>query len=376
MRKGWLVVPALALLAGAASADVTRLEHRNVAKRLDKATKEVQGVVGRASGGSIHPSATGSQALTDSSGFEYFINTNITFATTSSASGAASEASYTGPVNADTSGGGTVSTTLNDAFDGYESICVSFDGDVGPCVTGGGGPGEVGGTVTMYNQNGPATLDCSGRQVLLPTQAMGTLNVSRRVFVPSDDAFARWLNVFTNTGASPVTFNMITSNNLGSDANTTIVTTSDGDATVETTDTWATTFQNWSGSTSSDPRLGHVFQGPGAAVSMAGVSFAGGDDNPFWYYTITLQPGQTGIIMNFVTGQPTRAAAAAKAAELVGLPDTTAACMSSNELAEVLNFGAAQPSVIEVPTLSGLGLSALASLLALGSLLLLRRRAA
>ncbi len=375
MRKGWLVVPALALLAGAASADVTRLEHRNVARRIEKAAKEVQGLVGRASGGSIHPTATGSQALTDSSGFEYFINTDITFATSSSASGAASEASYTGPVNADTSGGGTVSSTLNDAFDGYESICVSFDGDVGPCVSGGGG-GEVGGTVTMYNENGPATLSCSGREVVLPTQAMGTLNVSRRVFVPSNDAFARWLNVFTNTGPSPVTFNMITGNNLGSDAGTTVVTTSDGDATVETTDTWATTFQNWSGSTSGDPRLGHVFQGPGAAVSLAGISFNDGDDNPFWYYTITLQPGQTGIIMNFVTGQPTRAAAAAKAAELVGLPDTTATCMSSSDLAEVLNFGAAQPSVIEVPTLSGAGLAALVLLLAASSLLLLRRRSA
>ena len=376
MKRYLVIVAGLALAASAATADVTRLEHRSVAKRAEKSAKDGRALADRAAVKPHQPSATGSQALTDGSNFEYFINTDITFNTSSSASGAASEASYTGPVNADTSGGGTVSSTLNDAFDGYETICVSFDGDIGPCVSGGGGPGEVGGTVTMYNQNGPATLSCSGREVMLPTQAMGSLNVSRRVFVPTNDAFARWLNVFTNTGAVPVTFNMITGNNLGSDANTTIVTTSDGDATVETTDTWATTFQNWSGSTSSDPRLGHVFQGPGAAVSMAGVSFANGDDNPFWYYTITLQPGQTGIIMNFVTGQPTRAAAAAKAAELVGLPDTTATCMSTAEQAQVLNFAATQPSVIEVPTLSGLGLAALASLLALGSLLLLRRRSA
>ena len=38
-------------------------------------------------------------------------------ATTEPTSGAASEASYTGPVNATTSGNGTVSSTLNDAFD-------------------------------------------------------------------------------------------------------------------------------------------------------------------------------------------------------------------------------------------------------------------
>src|SRR6202040_1416512 len=58
--------------------------------------------------GSHHPGgATGSQSLIDSQGLKYFINTNITFSTSSSASGAASEASYTHAVAASTSGGGT-----------------------------------------------------------------------------------------------------------------------------------------------------------------------------------------------------------------------------------------------------------------------------
>src|ERR1700759_4023004 len=45
----------------------------------------------------LHPApvATGSVSLIDSAGLEYFINTNITFSTSSSASAAASEASYT-----------------------------------------------------------------------------------------------------------------------------------------------------------------------------------------------------------------------------------------------------------------------------------------
>jgi hypothetical protein len=72
--------------------------------------------------------ATGSVSLIDSSGLKYFINTNITFSTSSSASGAASEASYTVPVMASTSAGGLVTSTLSDMFDGYEGICVSLTG--------------------------------------------------------------------------------------------------------------------------------------------------------------------------------------------------------------------------------------------------------
>ncbi|MBK8286757.1 MAG: hypothetical protein IPK97_18875 [Ahniella sp.] len=94
---------------------------------------------------------TGEQALTDLSGFEYFINTDITFSTSSSASGAASEASYAAPVNVTTAMNGTVSTTLSDAFDGYNSLCVSTDGATGPCDSTGGGLRGIG-TTTMYNE--------------------------------------------------------------------------------------------------------------------------------------------------------------------------------------------------------------------------------
>ncbi len=324
--------------------------------------------------------ATGSQQLIDSSNFEYFINTNITFSTSSSASGAASEASYTGSVQATTSGGGTVSSTLNDAFDGYQSLCLSFDGGTGPCQSGGGGAGrggKIAGTASylMYNQNGPATLDgtCANRQVILPVEAFGSVNVQRKVFVPTNDAFIRWVDIFTNTGGTTQSFNAITSNNLGSDANTVLVATSSGDASATTADTWATSFQNYSGTTSSDPRLGHVFWGLGAPVPLSGITFT--DQNPYWHYNLTLAPGQTQIIMNFATGQPSKAAAAAKAAELAGLPDNTLQCLSTTERQQVANFVAQRVPVIEVPTVSGFGLAALALLLGAASFMLLRRRA-
>ncbi len=336
--------------------------------------------------------ATGSQALIDASGLKYFINTNITFTTSSSASGAMSEASYTAAVAATTLNGGTTSSTLDDAFDGYNSICISPDGGTGPCVSGsGGGRGNAASartglptkgaaaTYIMYNQNGPATTECNGRQIVLPVQTIpvsgGSIQVSRKVFVPTNDSFGRWLNIVTNTGAAPVTFNLITSNNLGSDSNTVVTGSSNGNTTAEVTDTWIASFQNYSGTTSSDVRLGHVLQGPGALNPVSFITFPGSPllDRPFWGYTITLAPGQTRIIANFVAGQPSKAAAAAKAAQLVGLPDNAVQCLTPAERTAITNFG---PVAAPVPTLGQTGLVALGLLVAGFALLILRRRSA
>jgi hypothetical protein len=370
-----------------ASAEVTLTERKTLHQQLAHDAKDKPAHT-RGDGSK----ATGSQGLIDASGLKYFINTNITFSTTSSASGAMSEASYTASVAATTLNGGTTSSRLNDAFDGYNSICIAGATSTGPCQPGEGGGGArvraktplpTKGTFpfipvyVMYNQNGPATTECGGRQIVLPVQtvpiAEGSIQVSRKVFVPANDSFARWLNIVTNPGTSPITFNLITSNNLGSDNNTVITGSSDGTTTVEPTDTWAASFQNYSGTTSSDVRLGHVFQGPGAPNPVAFIHFVDGDDNPYWGYTITLLPGQTRIIANFVAGQPSKAAAAAKAAQLVGLPANATQCLTPAERLAITNFA---PVAEPVPTLGQTGLISLGVLLAGFALLILRRRSA
>ena len=279
----------------------------------------------------LAPQGTGSQQLDDAAGVKYFVNTDITFSTSSSASGAMSEASFTHTVTATTSGGGTVQSKLEDAYDGYNGLCISLNGTTDACET--GDP-----NFDIYYKNGPATVEGNGRQIDFPSQVIGDLTVSRKVFVPSNDEFARWLNIVTNNGTTAQDVVVNIANNFGSDDDTVITDTSSGDKTVDTSDTWVTTFQNYSGNTSNDPRLGHVLQGPGAEIGLAAVYFADGDDNPWWSYRFTLQPGQTGIIMNFGVVQASKAASAAKSAELVGLPDNALQYMSDTEKNEVLNF--------------------------------------
>jgi hypothetical protein len=372
------------------SAEVTLTERKTLHQQLAHDAKD-KPVHTRPDGSK----ATGSQALIDSSGLKYFINTNITFSTSNSASGAMSEASYTQAVAATTLNGGTTSSTLDDAFDGYGAICIGQVGDTGPCPEedrGGRGAkahvrtplptkGKLPDYIT-YNQNGPATTECDGRQIVLPTQTIpvvgGSIQVSRKVFVPANDSFGRWLNIVTNPGATPVTFNLIVGHNLGSDNNTKIVTSSNGNNTAEITDTWIASFQNFSGTetTSSDVRLGHVLQGPGAINPVTFIHFLDGTvrpDEPYWGYTLTLAPGQTRIIANFVAGQPSNAASAAKAAQLVGLPTNATQCLTPAERLAITNFG---PLAQPVPTLGQTGLISLGVLLAGFALLILRRRSA
>jgi hypothetical protein len=348
-----------AISAAPALAAVSLTDDRQITKSIDKKGK-----------GGVRPLTTGAISLIDNSGLRWFINTNITFSTSSSASGAMSEAGYTHAVDATTLNGGVVQSTLNDAFDGYEALCISLTGALGPCATGNA-------NYIMYDRLGPATTELSGRQVVFPTQTIPgtTLTVSRKVFVPTNDSFARWLNFFTNTGSAPITFNVITSNNLGSDSNTRIVTSSNGNNTAELADSWITTFQNYSGTTSSDPRLGHVLQGTNQST-LSNINFVDGGDNPYWAYTITLNPGQTKAIMTFAVGQPGKAAAATKSAELANLsnPEIALQGMTAAERNLVVNFTAAAKPPAPVPTMNEWGMITLILLAGWASVHYLLRR--
>lgn len=267
---------------------------------------------------------TGEISLIDSGGLEFFVNTNITFTTSSSASGAASEATFTQAVVASTETGGTTTATLSDAFDGYNGLFVNG---------------------VSYNDNGLVALECIGatsgieRQIVYNPQTIGNLSVSRKVFVPDNDEFIRWINVITNTGGAVEAVTVQTSNNLGSDTLTVIDDSTNGNTTAEVTDTWVTTYQDYdSDGLSSDPRLGHVLQGVGVPVPMTAITMTNGSGDPSWAYTFNLNPGETVVLVNFATGQPSLADAATQSANLANLGGSALACLTPLEIARISNF--------------------------------------
>lgn len=279
--------------------------------------------------------STGSVSLVDGVGATWFLNTNITFSTTSSASGAASEASFTNPIVASTLSGGTTASSLNDAFDGYNTLSTFVGPLPAPAVPAGtsAAPAEA----LRYNQLGAEpTTSCDGRALVYPDQVNGALTVSRKVFVPADAGYARWTNTVTNTSNTTTTATLYIDNNLGSDSNTRIFASSSGDTTVDTSDHWVGTFQNWSGTTSRDPRIGHVLQGDGAPSTLIQSNFVDGNDNPFWTYQVSVAPGQTRSILNYTVLRGTQAGAASAAAAIAA--SAPGACMSQNEANAVANF--------------------------------------
>ena len=94
----------------------------------------------------------------------------------------------------------------------------AFDGD-GRLVVGG----------TAYRPDSPGyTLADSGHSVVTGSGTVAGLTVSRQVTVPNDggEDFARTIDTFTNSGATPITTTVQILCNLGSDANTTVFATS------------------------------------------------------------------------------------------------------------------------------------------------------
>ena len=367
-----IVAVAFAAAAAPVFADATRLESRKLRHqqkvnqvRAERSARHTGPAGARTPGGkgtgSIHQFA-----LTDASGliWDFFDNiapgSSISW-TDYTTSGTTLQTSY------------TVSTTTN--------FYVSAALESGMYSTGATTSltdmvDSYGGAIingTLFNFNGFAIADagCGGRQYVYPTQDIGGIDVTRKVYVPAADTFGRWLTILTNTTGGTLNVNYATQNNVGSDGNTAIGQTSDGDTTPEISDLWVAT-----GGDVDDPRICHLMQDGVSPVTVSSLNFLATDDDTNWTYDFTLAAGETRIIMHVSSGQPTIAAAEAKCAELAALPPSIFQCMSQVESAQLANFSSTgpAPSIVEVPTLNSWGLGVLAVLLMAGGAVMLARR--
>jgi hypothetical protein len=318
MRFRYLACPLVFVLGAAAvaHADVSLTDQQTFAKGPRySAALSVNGISAPLAVGQI-------PRLIDGTGLEWFINDEVAYVTESSAVGAASDAVFVGAVEATTANGGSELAVLADAFDGYNALQVSVDG----------------GAAVAYNNLGTATADCNGRQVIMPALSAGGVTVQRKVYIPGNDGFARWMNVVTNGSGDPHTVTLTMVSDLGSDVGTTIGTTSNGDAIADASDDWVTSYEAFVQGSSRTPRLAHVLQSPGSAVRLASLSFVNGDDTPVWSYDLTVPAGGTVTVLNFVAGLGSRSDAALKGAQLAALPPWARVCMTSTENTSLANM--------------------------------------
>jgi hypothetical protein len=320
MRFRFLACPLALVLgaAGAAHADVSLTDQQTFAKGPRYTAARAASVNGISA-----PLAAGQvPRLIDGTGLEWFINDEVAYVTESSAVGAASDAVFIGAVEATTANGGSELAVLADAFDGYNALQVSVDG----------------GAAVAYNNLGSATADCNGRQIVMPVLSAGGVTVQRKVYIPGNDGFARWMNVVSNGSGAPHTVTLTMVSDLGSDVRTTIGSTSNGDAIADVTDDWVTSYEDFVQGSSRTPRLAHVLQSPGSALRLASLDFTTGDDTPTWSYNLTVPAGGTVTVLNFVAGLGSRADAALKGAQLAALPPWARVCMTSTESTSLANM--------------------------------------
>ncbi|GAB4210429.1 MAG: hypothetical protein OHK0013_31050 [Sandaracinaceae bacterium] len=193
---------------------------------------------------------------------------------------------------------------------------------------------DVGGV--RYRSTGRGTTSLGGRQVEMPVASIAGLDVQRIVYVPAAMGdWARYLEVLSNPGSTPVTTTVRISGNLGSDSGTRLIATSSGGASVSATEAWFSTDDT---DGSGDPSLAHLFQaGPtsGAPVSARVASLT--SDNIDWTFDVTVPAGGRIAILTFAIQTTSQAAAQAEARRLLDLPDDAWTGLEEYET-DIVNF--------------------------------------
>ncbi|MEK8049722.1 CARDB domain-containing protein [Ideonella sp. DXS22W] len=177
------------------------------------------------------------------------------------------------------------------------------------------------------------TLATDGRTLALTDSTTLGLQLDRRIYVPADDGFARYLDQVTNTGATTRTVTLTLNTNLGSDGGTNLIATDAAEAAAyDQADHWLVTDDidgQW------DPSMAHVVWGDGGqAPDLASLSV----DRLNQRWTVTLAPGQTIGLLHFAVQADNQATARATAERLVGLPPEVLTGLSAAELASIVNF--------------------------------------
>jgi Ca2+-binding RTX toxin-like protein len=177
-----------------------------------------------------------------------------------------------------------------------------------------------------------ARFEDDGRELVFEAAAVNGIQLTRKIYVPDDSGWARFLEIVTNTKSTTVTYSLNLDTNLGSDGSTVLVRTSSGDAALDRNDRWLVTDD---GNGIWDPTMLHVFGGEdGVAPAAMALQW----DNLSLRYDLRLAPGETQIVMHFASQNVNQAIAVAKGAQLAAAEADALVGMSPEEIMQVANF--------------------------------------
>ena len=207
---------------------------------------------------------------------------------------------------------GNINNGSNDAYDG--GMRLSIDN-------------------VSFPQFNAATSLQDDRELNLGLANMSGLVVNRRIYVPTDQAFVRYLESLTNPTSADIIVQLRIDTNLGSDGNTLIISTSDGDTAIEPTDFWVVTDDTSNGG--GDPSLAHVYAGPGSSITPVVTAPLG---RIAYTYSVTVAANSRAVIMHFDSQNANRTVAIASANNIVALGAGTMDGLNVQDIQDVVNF--------------------------------------
>ncbi|WP_437580263.1 thrombospondin type 3 repeat-containing protein [Sorangium sp. So ce887] len=181
--------------------------------------------------------------------------------------------------------------------------------------------------------------EMDGRQLAHGPALLGSLEVTRKVYVPTDEGWARFLEILHNPTASELPAVVRIETNVGSDNDTTITQSHSGDLEFTPVDRWLATDDVDAGA---DPSLHFNFYGPSAAIAPGSVGMTtdncAATQGPTVEFALTVPPRGTRILMHFGGQHASQADAHASAIRLDALPAGALLGMTATEQAGVVNW--------------------------------------
>jgi len=148
---------------------------------------------------------------------------------------------------------------------------------------------EAGATGWMVNK------PQSSQNVASGTRTVADFVVQRSVYVPPTEKWGRWVDTYTNPSSTTITGTVTYSTDLGSDR---------GGIIYQTPGTAGKALTSWDGRASnSDRDVGMVFGSVGVGqtfTSATTLDVTNGVDDFFWVYPVTVPPGGTVSIVQFI----------------------------------------------------------------------------
>ena len=211
----------------------------------------------------------------------------------------------------------------------------------------------VDGAASRFTGSSTATVEINRRQVAIRQAGVGGLTVTRKVYVPPTGYFARYLDLFTNTGGTPVTADLRLTSHHGFSSS--VRSTTSGDATLDvanatTPDRWVVLDDNSDAEPANGnaPSIGFLLSGPGAADAADAATDGNGVLTTEWR-SVTVPPGATVGYLHFVLQQVARDAAQASMERLSDLPPEALTGLTGEEAAAIRNFAVPSGLVSSVP---------------------------